>query len=82
MKNQEKTILTSESWYPTINGKVRVQLMQLSNRMWRVCVWGGDDFGLEQDFPPTGRQEAKVLYAKLIDGTTQAQMRAFGMVNA
>lgn len=76
-----KHIATRENWYPTnANGKVRVFLLRLSTGQWRVCVWGDDDFGLERDFKDRG--EAKGLFRKIKDYTTQAQMRAWGMVNA
>lgn len=79
---QYKYIATTEQWYPTSNGMVKVSLLELSNRLWRVCVWGGDDFGLEKDFPHTERQAAKKLFHKINDYTTQAWMREQGMHNA
>lgn len=35
---------------------------------WRVCAWGGDDFGMEKDFPPGKRMEALELF-KLVKGS-------------
>jgi hypothetical protein len=83
LTREEKFILTSEDWYPTYaTGLVRVALLRLSTGQWRVCVWGADDFGLERDLPSVERQSAKRLYGRITDYTTQAQMRAWGMVNA
>jgi len=79
---REKLIATTENWYPSIDGKVRVRLLLLSTDQWRVCVWGNDDFGMERDFPHVERQEAKVLFERITDGTTQAQMREWGLTNA
>jgi hypothetical protein len=49
---------TSAEWHPNINLEwgvhkiplVRVSLLGLSTGQYRVCVWGGDDFGMERDF--------------------------------
>ena len=78
----QKLIRTHEDWYPTINQTVRASLIRLSTCEWRVCVWGGDDFGLEKDFPSVDRQAAKKLYKKLVDFTSQADMKRYGMYNA
>lgn len=81
-ERREKLITTTEDWHPAIDGaKVRVVFILLSTDEWRVCAWGGDDFGMERDFPHVERQEAKALFEKLVDGTTQAQMRGWGMGN-
>ncbi len=74
-----KFIKTEEDWYPTVNNKVRVKLILLSNKMWRVCVWGGDDFGLEKDFPFTGREAANNLYQQIKDYMPRKAMLNLGM---
>jgi len=81
-KRIDKTIRTSEEWYPTIDGTVRVSFIRLTSNEWRVCVWGGDDFGLECDFPRNQYHQAKQLFDKLVDFTTQTKMRSWHMVNA
>jgi hypothetical protein len=85
---KEKLIATAEDWYPTDDGKVRVKLILLSTGQWRVCCWGGDDFGLEKDFPKDdhgygeNHDAALKLYTQITDNTSQAQMRSWGMYNA
>ena len=39
---------TPDDWYPTTNGVVKLSVVKLSAGT-RICVWGGDDFGLEKD---------------------------------
>lgn len=57
---------TSEDWYPSYSlkefnrGVPSQRLVEViftttgpappHNGLWRVCVWGGDDFGMEKDF--------------------------------
>jgi len=79
---RHKYIKTKENWYPTVEGNVRVSWLGLSNGGWRVCVWGGDDFGLEKDFSHVERQMARQLFEKIEDNMTQEQMKALGMWNA
>jgi hypothetical protein len=33
---------------------------------WRVAVWGNDDCGMEQDFPPSERKKAMQLYIDIV----------------
>lgn len=41
---------TPDDWYPTLEGGfVEMKSMQLSDGTWRICFWGGDDFGMEHD---------------------------------
>jgi len=63
---------TNEDWYSEYRIKddqrykgkyVSLSLLGLSNGMYRVCVWGNDDFGMEWD--TKDKQEAKKVYAKL-----------------
>lgn len=75
----DKQILTREDWYPTVDGRLKVSFMLLTDQQWRVCVWGGDDFGMDRDFPHTERQAAKELFESLKDFTTQKQMQDLGM---
>lgn len=78
----DKQILTREDWHPTVDGQLKASFMLLTDQNWRVCVWGGDDFGMERDFPHTDRQGAKALFEALVDFTTKEKMRQLGMTNA
>ena len=79
-----KHVLSNEDWYPTLEGKVRVSLIGWSDGAWRVCVWGGDDFGLERDWASSSgaRHEARQQFDRIVHLTTQAELRARGFVNA
>ncbi len=79
-KDETKEMRTAEDWYPTVNGKVRVRTMKLTDGRFRVCLWGGDDFGLEQDF--TDATEARKIYRGIQDFTTQRQLKQQGFQNA
>ena len=48
----EKCVPTTEDWYPTINGKLRLAIIH-HQELARICIWGGDDFGMEKDFDIT-----------------------------
>jgi len=44
---------TNDDWYPNYEGNlVRLRVLSLSDGMWRVCVWGNDDTGMEIDAGP------------------------------
>jgi hypothetical protein len=85
-KRQQKFIRTSEEWYPTVSGQVRVIFQRLESRnarpLWRVSVWGGDDFGMELDLPETEKVRAQRVYNSIVDFTTQAQLQAMGLERA
>lgn len=57
--------LTQDDWHPAYQlagwyrGKkgmrlVEVSFLELLDGQWRVCIWGADDDGLEQDFTDQG----------------------------
>jgi hypothetical protein len=75
--DESKHILTNEDWHPTIDGKVVVRLIGWDNGEWRVCVWGGDDFGMEIDLK--SRHEAKQIFSRIVNLTTMAEMRRMGL---
>lgn len=85
----EKDILSNEDWYPTKagtwpgkDGFVRVSLIGYGDDHWRVCVWGGDDFGLEKDFPVGERSKAHDEFDRIVNLTTRTELRARGFINA
>jgi len=75
-----KQVAVAEDWYPTVNGLVEVKLYFYSNGMRRVCVWGGDDFGMELD--TFDDLLAKQLFARVNHLVTQADLRSWGFVPA
>ncbi len=91
-KTEKKWLRTNEDWYPAIPGNNRspnkeydnpfaepavyAKTMRLSNGLFRICVWGGDDFGMEFDTVDAGI--ARQYYRELKDYTTQAQLRHYG----
>lgn len=63
---------------------VSVHFGQLSDRTWRVSVWGNDDHGLEKDYPPGQRDKALALYQKIVSTPmlTHRMLEQAGMVRA
>ena len=48
--NGAKFMKTNDNWFSNFPGDlVAVEKIHLRNGMWRVCVWGDDDFGMEID---------------------------------
>jgi len=47
-------VKTNEDWYPTVNGELKMSVMKYNagkaNKLNRICIWGGDDFGMDRDF--------------------------------
>lgn len=73
---ETKQILTNEDWYPTVEGKVGASLIGWDNGTWRVCVWGGDDTGMELD---TDEGRARWVFSRIVDLTTVADLKALGL---
>lgn len=71
---------TPDDWYPTRGGKVKLSVLKLSSGT-RICVWGGDDFGLEKDQPISMAEAFKEADAIPVP-ITQAWLREHGFVNA
>lgn len=72
-----KHILSNEDWYPTVDGKVRVNLSQLDATTWRVSMWGGDDLGMELD--TDNENHARFVFDRIVDLTTRAELEALGL---
>jgi len=90
-KTRYKDILTNEDWLPTMGGVIRVSLHH--DRVyhvptktfgktiaWRVAIWGADDFGLEHEY--NSKAEAESIFNRIVDFTTQDQLRSWGFMNA
>jgi hypothetical protein len=83
---------TAEDWYPSYklagwyNGQegvklVEVSLLPLSSypvNVWRVCVWGSDDCGMEKDL--TNYEDAEKLFLGVIrlQSVTRKDLLALG----
>ncbi len=70
-----------DDWYPTFdNHLVAVspvfKLLGLPT-IYRVCVWGADDFGMEKDF--SSKKEAENLRAKIKSPITAFKLKELGM---
>lgn len=72
-------VRTTDDWYPSYtlspSGErvVEVTFTQTGPRppvdgLWRVCVWGGDDCGMERDF--TDETEAWSCFLQVIGSKT------------
>lgn len=53
-----KFIQVSDDWYPCFpNQQVQVSLIKDNPNLFRVCVWGADDFGMEKSFTQSGEAQ-------------------------
>lgn len=75
-----KEILTNEDWYPTVDGKVTVSLIGWDDGAWKVSLYGGDDYGLEQFYEDqaTAQQE----FDRIANLTRRADLWARGFRGA
>lgn len=72
---------TTDEWCPTFDdGTVGIKVCKLGNGKWRVCVWGGDDFGMEIDVAT--REEAERIFKSLPSIITIQDLKERGFVNA
>ena len=63
-KKITKFVKAIGEWYPTYpNSQVKISLVQDSEILFRVTIWGEDDFGLEKEF--LSYAEAKTCYNNL-----------------
>lgn len=73
---------TSDDWSPNFpDGTVRISFLELHDGMWRVCVWGNDDLGMERDYASTEREAALRLHERLAgcSDVTQSLCTELGM---
>ena len=77
MKRVEVYKKTHDDWYPAFEmaGEklVEVSFIQLNpwrpveERVWLVCVWGDDDFGMEREFKPDEENLARSIFLNVIE---------------
>lgn len=59
--------IRSTANYPNEGPKlVEVSLLELHTGQFRVCVWGGDDLGMEKDFPADQQSQALNQFLTLL----------------
>jgi len=78
-KDIKKKVITSDNFFPCYEGnKVEVTFIRekLTNDMFRVCVWGADDFGLE--FDNKSIEKCKAVFEKIKDGITIENLKGLG----
>lgn len=88
----EKRVRVTEDWWPTADdGTVSVKILRMISYRsrgrqvpggWRVCLWGEDDFGMEQDFDDDNFEQARRFYNLIDDGITQEQLHGMGFTIA
>lgn len=87
------TVKTNEDWYPTINGELQMSVMRTKwddpdkPAHWsfiRICIWGGDDFGLEKDYAidAVTFEEALEEADNIPEPVTREWLQAHGFVPA
>lgn len=92
MNTMEKFIKTQENWYPAFppleygnpyeecGVYVGCHPPTVDDKNWGVGVWGLDDFGME--LFGLSQIEAKDIYDKITDYTTQAGLKRLGLRSA
>lgn len=92
IKHETRTVREiDESWSPTVDRSLSLTLHtypptvphpckgpMCSCVRYRVTIWGGDDTGMEIDFPEGCEEEARHLYESVPDGSTKDQLLRIG----
>ena len=89
---------TTDDWYPSYTlsnwnkGVANQKLVEVSfcqtgpippvTGEWRVCVWGGDDYGMEKDFTEVNAAWFCFLDVIGLDDVTMLALSERGFVNA
>lgn len=87
---------TTDNWYPSYNLNndydnksmlVEVSFIELSfedDIYWRVCVWGGDDCGMEMDYPKHKESECWNMFLQVIglDYVNMNNLKELGFYSA
>jgi hypothetical protein len=74
---------TTDDWFlPFDMNLVRVSLIQLCAKEWRVCIWGQDDFGMEKDFASKAKAEKVFLTILHWEDVTRIKLEGIGFITA
>jgi hypothetical protein len=80
-ERKEKWLKASDNWCPNFPGDlVQTSLVRDGGGSWRVCVWGGDDLGMEKSFET--RLQALECYQALPKVISQKILKDLGFVRA
>ncbi len=61
-RNDTTVASTYEDWYPTVDGRLELSVIYVySPSFIRICLWGGDDFGMEKDYFASEKTFEEVL---------------------
>lgn len=84
---------TPDDWHPAYNapdvsyvdhrrvgGFVKVSFIHLTDGLYRVCVWGADDTGMELD--QKSRMDAMSLYKSIPNPVTMKELTLLGFHSA
>lgn len=72
---------TTDDWYPNWPGDmVYIRMCPLSNGLFRVCVWGADDTGMEIDVK--SKEEAQAIYNSLPPIISKKDLKERGFYSA
>ena len=72
---------TTDEWYPNWPGNmVHVRMCPLSDGLFRVCVWGADDDGMEIDV--STQEEAQAIYNALPPVISKKDLKERGFYRA
>jgi hypothetical protein len=81
LKKQTKRVKATDEWFPCFeNSEVEVSVVQDSGNIFRVCVWGADDTGMERSFEYRGA--ARECYANIPEPLSMELLKALGFVAA
>ena len=57
---------TDDDWSNYYSDLVQVRLCKTTDDMWRVCVWGDDDIGMEIDYQHNQESYALTMFMQVV----------------
>ena len=57
---------TDDDWSGSYPHLVQVRLCRTTDGMWRVCVWGNDDIGMEIDYAHNQESHALTMFMQVV----------------